>query len=678
MEYGRRMDRSKKVARNGRQCRGRYVWTGQPLSGERMSHPHRPGEQPLSADLVTVLAAPCVGLSDAAGVIDPTGASGLYDGDLRLLSSWRLVCDGGEVAPAGTALVEASSAVFQCVVRGVGDPEPHATVGTTLVRTAHRDGFVDRVLVSNGGRTRVRPTIAVHLGSDLASLALVRSGQRIPELLSVPRGDRELTWSKKGAGAVVEASPAPAVLVPGRMAWTLDLPPGASEELTLRVRSSAQPAAPRDEPARFPLAISYSDSLWQRHIERSISDLDALRMSVDGDEVLAAGAPWYLALFGRDSIWAARLCLPFDPDLALSTLRVLARHQGRIEDARTGESPGKILHERREVDGDGRASISFASSDATPLWILLLVEALDAGVPRAALSDLLPALTRATEWLAHRIERDRFLFYDEIPGIGAVHQAWKDSTDSVFDSDGRDLAFPVALVELQGYAHAALAAAARLYRVFALDGAGRLDHLAADLRADFDADFWVQHARWGRIPALALNADGRCADVLASNIGHLLGTGVLDSDGERRVVDLLMSTDLATPLGLRTLAASEVRYSPFSYHNGSVWPHDVGIIVRGLLGSGFRAEAVELASRIVETSRHFDGRLPEVWGGDTLGRSDRPVNYPTACRPQAWSAATALACLAAVASPYVDPVEGTWQVRPIAAFAGGGVVIART
>ena len=371
---------------------------------------------------------------------------------------------------------------------------------------------------------------------------------------------------------------------------------------------------------------------------------------------LAAGVPWYLTLFGRDSIWAARMLLPLGTDLALGTLKALARRQGRVTDPRTGEQPGKVLHEvRRQTNYDeGSAQVHtlppvyYGTIDATPLWVCLLHDAWRWGLPDDDVASLLGPLRRCLNWLAGPARgSDGFVRYMDESGHGLANQGWKDSSDAVQFRDGRLARPPIALCEVQAYAFEAALRGAELLEAFGLDGGERWRELAADLAERFRAHFWVSDHD-GPYPAMALEADGTPVSSLSSNIGHLLGTGLLGPQESTLVARRLGGPELNSGFGLRTLATSSAGYNPFSYHRGSVWPHDTAIAITGLARTGGR-EAQEAASLLIEgllsAAEAFDYRLPELYSGcEATGR--RPLPYPAACHPQAWTAAASVAVLA--------------------------------
>jgi glycogen debranching enzyme len=354
-------------------------------------------------------------------------------------------------------------------------------------------------------------------------------------------------------------------------------------------------------------------------------------------------------MFGRDALWAAAFMLPLDPGLALSTLRALARLQGRRADPDNAEQPGKIMHELRPgVLELPQQSITlpplyYGTIDATPLWIVLLRDAWHAGVPGKEVRALLPALRAALAWMRDDgVGDDGFLRYIDESGRGLSNQGWKDSDDSIQWHDGRLAEGPIALCEVQGYAFAAALAGAELLESFGEDGADEWRAWAADLRRRFHAAFWVSHPD-GDYPAVALDAHGARVDSVASNMGHLLGTGILDRGQAELIARRLLSPEMDSGFGLRTMSSADAGYWPLSYHGGSVWAHDTAIAVVGLAREGLRREARELADGLISAAVRFGYRMPELHAGDARRGTEAPVPYPAACRPQAWSAAAAVA-----------------------------------
>jgi glycogen debranching enzyme len=384
-------------------------------------------------------------------------------------------------------------------------------------------------------------------------------------------------------------------------------------------------------------------------VRRSLDDLEGLRL-VDPlhpeDQVVAAGAPWFMTLFGRDSLITSWMALLVDPDLALGVLQTLARFQGREVDPRNDEEPGRILHEMRFGDAAslslGGGSVYYGTADATPLFVMLLAELRRWGLAPEVVDQLLPHADRALAWIDEYGDKDGdgYVEYRRLSDRGLLHQGWKDSHDAVRFADGELARPPVALCEVQAYVYGAFLARAHFADE---DGdavcAARYRSKAAALKEAFNRDFWLEDRGWF---AMALDDRKRPVDALASNMGHCLWTGIVDEDKAGRVAARLVGDDLFSGWGVRTLATSMVGYNPISYHCGSVWPHDNAVVAAGLMRYGFVSEAQLLICSMIDAASTQEGRLPELFTG--LGRAEYPsiVGYPTSCSPQAWAAASPL------------------------------------
>src|SRR5690606_579906 len=303
------------------------------------------------------------------------------------------------------------------------------------------------------------------------------------------------------------------------------------------------------------------------------------------DDVVAAGAPWFMALFGRGSLLTGWMTLPFSPDLTMGTLRTLARMQGRRVDDLSEEEPGRILHEvRRGADLShalGGHSVYYGSIDSTPLFLMLLGRALRWGVPWSEIEPLVPAAEAAARWIVEHGDRDGdgFVEYQRRSDRGLVNQGWKDSEDSIAFADGTAARGPIALAEVQGYSYAAMLAMADLdERRGRIDSAQRWRARADRLRARFHEAFWMpEHGFY----ALALDGDKRQVDAIASNAGHCLWTGIVAEEVAGQVADRLLSPEMFSGFGVRTLGTTNARFNPVSYHNGSIWPHDSALTAAG-------------------------------------------------------------------------------------------------
>ncbi|SHK58636.1 Amylo-alpha-1,6-glucosidase [Pseudonocardia thermophila] len=596
-------------------------------------------------DLAVAVAAPTVCLTGPDGQLRGTGAQGVICGDVRVLTRAVVTLDGAEPVPAGP------EAGF---VRGARrDPD----VLVHRSRDVRPDGLAETLTVHNASAAEVAVVVGLAVGSDLAPVADVRAG-RERDLVVPAVDDGALVWR---AGAVEARLAAPGAQITvardgAELAWPVTVAAGQRAAVRWTLAVTDPDAVVVGAPTRVRRGGRPRDRAVAALLDRSYADLDGLIATEprSADLFATAGAPWYLTLFGRDALWAATMLLPVDPRIASGTLRVLARLQGTRHDPGSGEQPGKILHERRRGTAEHGSGlvlppVYYGTIDATPLWITLLRDAWRHGMPDADVAALRPNLDAALGWLRDHADRDGdgFAEYLDESGHGLVNQGWKDSAASVQFPDGRIAEGPVALCEVQGYAHEAALAGAELLDALGGDGTAWREWAAA-LARRFREAFWVTDER-GRFPALALDGAKRPVDTATSNIGHLLGTGLLDDAETAAVADRLVQPDLASGYGLRTMSAAARGYAPLSYHCGSVWPHDTAIAIRGLLRTGHRDHAALLAGQLLDAAAALGWRLPELFGGFGSDEVTAPVPYPTSCRPQAWSAAAAVVVAEALA-----------------------------
>jgi hypothetical protein len=630
-------------------------------------------DQPWLHDLVTTASAPTVVLSEPSGQIrDGRNAEGVLHADVRVLSREVLTVGGAEPAPLGSGLAGARSAWFASAARALGDDIVDPTVRIERERAVAPGEVTERIRVVSYADRGIDTEIVVTVAADLASLGEIKAARarrpvplhKVGDVLTW--GDSELTVTLSAPGAELATGTAGRGGDPcaGSVRWPVRLDGRGARELDLRLTVTDTAAAVVAAPGGPPHSVTVraDDPRLAELVSRSLADADALRMTVPGrpdDVFLAAGAPWYFTLFGRDSIWAARLLLPFGWQLAAGTLRTLAAFQGSRVDPETAEAPGKIPHELRRG-----GSLYYGTIDATPLWICLLHDAWRWGMPPGQVRDLLPALRAALDCMRHYgdSDGDGLLEYIDHSGHGLSNQGWKDSGDSIRFADGHIAKPPVALCEVQGYAYEAAMAGAELLSAFGEPGAQAWRDWAAGLAEAFRASFWLTDG----YPALALDAAKQPVDSLTSNIGHLLGTGLLTEREEALVAARLSGPDMDSGFGLRTMSARNAGYNPLSYHCGSVWSHDTAIVIRGLFRSGHGDAAARLADGLLSAAAAFGWRLPELYSGDDRG----PVPYPAACRPQAWSAAAAGALAQALLGLDVDVPAGVVRIQPPDAAVG--------
>jgi glycogen debranching enzyme len=639
--------------------------------------------EPVPAATVTLVEGASFAIGGVGGDFERGGVEGVFVGDTRICSRLVLMIDGQTVEPLTYAVRSPSSATF---------------VG----RTADRRLLVFRDLwVGAGMRMDLRirnlakeprtASIRLAIEADLADLFEVKRGSTSPDgIAGTAEGDElRFVGIDEHRGLIVRAGAGPVAFDPGSFEWTVDIGPGVTWEscaelIAVRGGEELPPMYPcGEQPEQVPalagragwrheLPRLSSDVAGLSHaFARSGDDLAGLRL-VDPDHpedvLVAAGAPWYMTLFGRDSILTSWMALPLDPNLALGTARSLARMQGVRDDADTEEQPGRILHEIRFSrrpslrlrDGD----IYYGSTDATPLFVMLVHELWRWGAPVDEIRALRPAVEAALGWLAGAgdLDGDGYVEYGPVGGrLG--NQGWKDSHDPITFSDGRIAEAPIAVAEVQAYAYAAWRAGAALAAAEGDEAtAAARAARAGELRANFQRDFWLPERE---AFAIALDRDKRPVDAIASNMGHCLWAGIVD-DREKAgaVARWLISPELFGGWGIRTLASSMARYSPLSYHNGSVWPHDTAIGVAGLRRYGFVDEANQVALGLLAAADALGGRLPELFAGLTTTEMPVPVRYPTSCSPQAWASASPLLLVRSFLGLEPDVPAGRIELDP--------------
>jgi glycogen debranching enzyme len=633
--------------------------------------------QPLLDDATIVLRAPSQAWSRASGEMGDAAIDGVYHGDVRHVRRLRMRCASSALEWISVAADGPSRTVFGGLLREVDSAMPDPRMRLLREREIRAGSLHETWRIVSGRDIDVPLDLALELEADFTSLHEVKAGtaaassarMRIEAgVARAAHGDAQLTLDAPGARISADGPTAHArwrVTVPAhgeaRVTWTLRMSDAAL------VVAGTEQDAPWDRAAVAARGAAIEPRLG-RWLDRALGDLDALRLVLPDhpdDAFYAAGAPWFFTLFGRDSLWAARLALPLDVSLAASTLRVLARLQGSDDDPETAQQPGKILHELRatalEIPAEGvlLPPLYFGSVDSTALWVCLLVDAWRAGMPEAEVRALLPALDGALTWLLERgdADGDGFLDYVDLTGRGLANQGWKDSGDSIQWRDGALAEGPIALCEVQAYAYEAVRGAADMLEALDAEGEHRSEPLrawAAELRDRFAAAYWV-HTPEGRYPAIALDRHKRPVDTLTSNIGHLLGTGILDPDDETHVAALLRADSLSSGYGIRTMSTDAAGYWPLAYHGGSVWAHDTAIAVHGMMRAGLHDDALAVSEGLLAAAEGFGYRMPELHAGDPADQTSTPTPYPAACRPQAWSAAAAVTVLAAAEAATAAP-----------------------
>jgi glycogen debranching enzyme len=622
------------------------------------------------ADLVSILDGNTFVVSDTRGDIEAssTDPTGLFSFDTRFLSKWVLTVDGERLNALSTDDLNYFEARF-FLVPGTGTVYVDSKL-SVIRKRAVAEGFNEELTILNHDDKPVELTVRIDAGNDFADLfevkdALDKQGKYQTHVESERLVLSYVRETYERATAI--SSTKPARIDEGGLTFDVRIEPGGSWttelDVTTTLLASGQPrelpkvrssgrnakttmqadlarwldAAPRLECDSETLGLTY---------KRSLVDLAALRFSplTAGSRSLpAAGLPWFMTMFGRDSIFTSLQALPFAPELAATTLRELGMRQGtRVDDFRE-EEPGRILHEMRYGEmtafEERPHSPYYGCADATPLFVVLLDEYEQWTGDRKLVRAFEREARAAIAWIGDYADRQNngYVSYKrKNEETGLENQCWKDSWDSISYSDGRLAGFPRATCELQGYAYDAQMRAARLARVVWKDPAyaEELEKRAADLKRRFNRDFWIESEGYF---ALALDADGAQVDSLTSNNGHLLWSGIVDKSKAKSVVQHLLGPRLFSGWGIRTLAEEEGRYNPIGYHVGTVWPFDNSFIAWGLRRYGYGREAAQVAAGILDAAEYFQGRLPEAFGGYDRSLTKYPVQYPTACSPQAWS-----------------------------------------
>lgn len=648
-----------------------------------LSHP----VQPLLHDSAIVLVAPTQAWSGADGRTT-LPIHGLYHADTRVLSGWSLQIGGASGEPIGSAARGAGELTFNALLRHLDDRTADPRLRLQVTRTVTAGRLTERITIESGLPHAIDTTVSVRLVPDFTDMQIVKAGlgsaaERLASGAADVPDTAAVDVQQTGTGIRL-ATPTVAALVrlsgDGVLStaaadvagdWSVTVPARGSitVQWTVDVEHSATVVqAATGLPEWAGVTVQSGDARLGHWVHRALEDLSGLRMATTArpdEPFLAAGAPWFFTLFGRDSIWAARFLLPLGTELAASTLRLLAELQGTETDAETAEQPGKIMHELRPaaftIPGEDVSlpPLYYGTVDATPLWICLLADAHRWGMAPAEVEALLPHLEAALAWMRDfgDSDGDGFLEYVDSTGHGLANQGWKDSGDSIQWRDGSLADGPIALCEVQAYAYQAAIGGAALLDAFGRPGGDTWRAWAEGLKTRFRASFWIDSPE-GRYPAVALDAFKRPVDTVTSNIGHLLGTGLLSAEESALVAARLVSPELNSGFGLRTMSTDSAGYWPASYHGGSVWTHDTAIAIAGLGRAGFGTEAGILIAGLLAAAESFDYRMPELHSGDAATVVSGAGAYPAACRPQAWSAAAAISVLGTVLGLEPNPTTG--------------------
>jgi glycogen debranching enzyme len=627
---------------------------------------------PLGAGTVTLVEGSSFCISLQNGDMQPEHPHGVFYLDTRILSGWSLTINGQSLEPLAAETKEPYRALLAGRV-----PRLDGYADSPLIVERLREvgaGIQEQVTIRNYSVEAAECLIELRVEADFADLFEVKEARiqrRWAETRNVDGDTLAIrgVWQDIRKGILVQAPGAEVtqdaltyrVSVAPHGQWSTVLTAVPSNEATSPpppsfVHFEGEELSPRDLRRREWVSkipeLHMGNRSIERTLRRSYDDLGALRIEDPNHTdrvVVAAGAPWFMTVFGRDSLWASIMAMPIDPSLALGTLQTLAERQGSVVDQMSEEEPGKILHEvRLDVSSGlslGGKSIYYGSVDATPLFVIVLASVSRWGFAKDTIAALLPHADRALDWIRDYGDKDGdgFVEYERLNPRGLINQGWKDSWDGINFADGRMAEGPIALCEVQGYVYDAYMARSWMaYDAGETTLAAELADRAAQLKKQFNEQFWMPDRGYY---AVALDGKKRQVDACASNMGHCLWLGIVDEDKAPYVAERLMSSEMFSGWGVRTLASDMGAYNPASYHNGSVWPHDNAIIHAGLLRYGFVEQAQRISTAMLEAAEYSGGRLPELFCGFSRDQFAEPVPYPTACSPQAWAATTPILLL---------------------------------
>ena len=609
---------------------------------------------------------------------------GLFYRDTCYLSSYRLRLHATAPLPLMSADAEGMAAQIALTNRPLATANGQAisdhALGLRRTFLLLDDGptFTDTIEIRNFGVERVVLPLALEIATTFQSMFVLRGA---PEgrrgRMHAPRWDESaLRFSYEGADGrlrtlLVDFS-LPVIIAPRTTeqcmahfelaldpleSWDLVVtfrvderdvgatPPGSAraprDAKSLRRAQSDASAALLDGYAR---ADSPSEGFAQV-LARSLCDVALLEVRRGGHRFTAAGMPWFVGLFGRDSLLPTIQCLAFNPDLGHRTTRALAHWQGSKDDAVTREEPGKILHELRVGELANLHEVSqtpsYASIDSTLLFLIAVARHVEWVGDLGLFMELRPNIDRALAWLDRKAAENEagYVTYDGVAEGGQpVNQSWRDSGTGVLRADGGYPVPPLALVEVQGYAYQARILIAKLMRQAGESGrADLLEKAASELRTRFLRDFWMESEG---CYCLALEQGGRQVTSVSSNAAQVLWTGIATPEHARRIAIRMMRPDMFSGWGIRTMSADHVRFDPLAYQQGSVWPFDNALIVSGLRRYGQDAAALRVAAATLDAARAFRlARLPEFIAGMERLPGDGPIHTPRADPLQAWSAA---------------------------------------
>ncbi len=639
--------------------------------------------QPRKVDNLTLIDGKTFSATNVAGDIFPPGSPdvGLFHDDTRFLSHLELKIGGHRAIVLSSSTERTFTTKIELTTGNITLRDsfdlPENTVHIRRDQLLASEIFFDRLTFENFNLTQVDFTLEIILAADFVDVFQVRGVARQKHgqyYAPIVNGDT-VTFAYRGLDDVMRQTrvkfvPAPDEIKEGAARWQLQLAPLKRVQVELQITPYVEDRESRARNFEFETQLRQRRSnfaTWQADstsfassnevltglLATGIGDFHALQIPDGREHVIAAGIPWFATMFGRDSIIAAYQLLSVNPQLAVDTLRVLARYQGKERNDWQDEDPGKILHEYRngEMTRDGEMPFGpyYGSVDATPLFLILLSETFNWTADEQLVEELLPNAYAALQWIDEcgDLDGDGFVEYLRRSPKGLINQGWKDSWDANMHRDGTVAQPPIALSEVQGYVYDAKYRMASLLRSFGdVKTADRLKREAAELARRFDRVFWVPSRGFY---AMALDAEKKPLEVISSNAGQLLFTRIVSRERARTITTRMMRDDMFNGWGWRTISHDERVFNPLSYHRGSVWPHDNSLIAHGMALNEMRDGALQVLTSLTHAAADFrDYRLPELFCGVQRRENDSPVHYPVSCSPQAWASGAMFLILTSV------------------------------
>jgi glycogen debranching enzyme len=639
--------------------------------------------EPRKVDNLTLIDGKTFSATSVSGDVYPSGSPdvGFFHDDTRFLSHLELRIGGHRAVVLSSGTEKTFSARVELTTGNIRLRDsfdlPENTIHVRREQLLASEIFFDRLTFENFNLTPVDFTVEILFDADFVDVFQVRgvARQKHGQYYQPVVREQSIAFYYRGLDNVmretlIKLSPPPTEIQERVARWEVRLEPLKQVEFEVSVTPYVEGQQSRAQVYEFDYhlrqrranfarwegsstSFQTDNDLFDSQLKTSIGDFHALQIPEGEQHIIAAGIPWFATAFGRDSIIAAYQSLMLNSQLAVDTLRVLARYQGKEKNDWRDEEPGKILHEYRagEMTRDGEMPFGpyYGSVDATPLFLILLSETFNWTDDEQLVEELLPNAYAALEWIDKYgdLDGDGFVEYLRRSPKGLVNQGWKDSWDANMHRDGTVAKPPIALCEVQGYVYDAKYRMSSLLRNFGdIKTADRLRREAAELAKRFDRAFWIPSRAFY---AMALDADKRPLEVISSNPGHLLFTRIINKDRARLVSNRLMRDDMFSGWGLRTMSQEERIFNPLSYHRGSVWPHDNSIIAHGMALNDMRDGSLSILTSLYQAAANFrDYRLPELFCGVQRREYDEPVHYPVSCSPQAWASGAMFLILSSV------------------------------